>query len=171
VADWIGYQSYRAIRLAVPNFSAESKNCYSRKEIKWLYEGLNVVKYVIRYEHLHEDLCFLLANRLSYCMRVPEAVAYIRNTSPINSSQRVDRDMDNPELRAGVRKLLNQREWLLRKVMGYKFPMASGANGKEKPPGPPVSVVPADLSGSATLSPDPVPQEISTKRASLVPVC
>ena len=112
-APWIGFQSYRVLRLCVPNYPVESKNRQSRNEFRRLYEEANVVHFVIRYETLQVDLCHLLANTLDYCMRLPDALEFIRNSPPINASERIDQYVDGSKLRPRVRRLLERREWLL----------------------------------------------------------
>jgi hypothetical protein len=112
-APWIGFQSYRMLRLCVPNYVAASKNRQSRKEFRQLFEEANVVHFVIRYETLRDDLCDLLENLLDYCTRLPEALEFIRNSPPINASDRIAEEADSARLRPRVRRLLERREWLL----------------------------------------------------------
>jgi len=112
-ASWIGFQSYRVMRLSVPNYPVESMNRSSKNDLRRMYEQTNVVSFVIRYETLQDDLCELFATRLDYCMRVPEALEFIRNSPPINPSERIDDHMDSLKLRPRVKRLLEKREWLL----------------------------------------------------------
>jgi len=112
-ARWIGFQSYRVLRLCVPNYPVEAKTRQSKNQLRRLYEETNVIQFVIRYETLQDDLCHLLANTLDYCMRLPEALDFVRNSPPINPSERLDQYIAGRELRPRVKRLLDQREWLL----------------------------------------------------------
>ena len=67
----MGFQSYRVMRLCVPDYSTAANARHSKRELRRLYEETNVVDFVIRYESLQDDLCDLLATALDYCVRVP----------------------------------------------------------------------------------------------------
>ena len=117
-ASWMGFQSYRVMRLCVPDYSTAANARHSKSELRRLYEETNVVDFVIRYESLQDDLCDLLATALDYCVRVPEAVEYVRNAPPLNTSARIDHHLDDLKLRPRIRRILDDREWLLGDFFG-----------------------------------------------------
>ena len=129
VSKWIGWQSYRVLRLAIPDFHDAAANCRSKDDLKRLYDEMNVVGHVIRYENLRDDLCSLITDKLSYCMRSKQALRYARNAPPLNASDRVDRYMATRELGPKIRKLLERREWLLDDTFGYG-PKATRGTGR-----------------------------------------
>jgi hypothetical protein len=127
----VGFQSYRVLRLAVPGFFHAVQNCRSKEELRQLYDTKSVVRHVIRYEHLRDDLVALLRTKLKKSMEVPRAVRFVRNGKPVNASERIDRYYTTEaKLKPKLREFLDRREWLLRDVFNYKE-CATGKSGQD----------------------------------------
>lgn len=139
VADWVGFQSYRVLSHAIPDFAEAAKTCNSAQDLRRLYEERNVAAYTVRYESLRRDLCTLFNGRLRDSMRWERAAQYVLGAPPLNRSERIDHFMPDPQLGAKIRKILDRREWLLRDYFGY------GAQPTKRPnPGIGSSLIPVD---------------------------
>jgi hypothetical protein len=136
VAKWIGFQSYRALNLLIPDFSEAAKSCKSPYDFRRLYEERSIAKYVVRFENLRNDLCTLLSEKLSNSVRLQEALAYVREAPPLNRSERIDSFSASCQLKAGTRKFLDERERLFKDIFGY------GSQPIERPE---AEIMPGDL--------------------------
>lgn len=120
IARLIGLQSYRYLRLAVPDAETLLQDCRSKDDIRDIYRRHKIPKFTVRYENFVEDLCALVEGPLAYAIAdLPAALEHIRNSRPVNASDRVD--ADNPDFRAGkkLRAKMQEREWLLNEAFGY----------------------------------------------------
>lgn len=134
VAEWVGYQSYRVLSLAIPDFAEAAKTCKSAQDLRQLYKERNVAAGTVRFESLREDLCALFMGKLRDSMCLEHTLNYIRDEQPINSSQRIDRYAANPELETKIGKLLDRREWLLKDYFGYGLHLAKRSVAKKSSP-------------------------------------
>lgn len=134
VAEWVGYQSYRVLSLAIPDFAKAAQTCESAQDLGRLYEERNAATYTIRFESLREDLGALFTGRLRDSMRFRDALAYIRDAPPLNASERIDQNATNPELGTKTKKVLYRREWVLRDYFGYGLQPAKRSEAKNATP-------------------------------------
>lgn len=119
VAELIGLQSYRYLRLALPGGEALLTDCRSQNDVREVHAHNKLARYTIRHETFTRDLCTLVRGPLSYAITdVDEAVSFIENTPPINSSRRIDEDQ-KIALEDRVKRAFVEREWFLREEFGY----------------------------------------------------
>jgi hypothetical protein len=119
LAELIGLQSYRYLRLAIPGGEQLLMECDSKHDIRAAHAHNKLARYTIRHESFTRDLCALIRGPLSYAITdVEEAVNFIENTPPINSSRRVDEDQEIA-LEDKVKREFAAREWFLREEFGY----------------------------------------------------
>jgi hypothetical protein len=136
VAELIGLQSYRFLRLAMAGGEQLLMECNSKEDIRAVYTTNKLAQFTIRHETFTRDLCGLVRGPLSYAITdIEQAVNFIENTPPINSSRRVDRDQEIA-LEDAVKREFAEREWFLREEFGYGSDSATQKNGLGPPPRP-----------------------------------
>jgi hypothetical protein len=120
IAKLVGYQSWRYLRLALPNPIGTLAKCESEDEIRALYKEKRLPTYIVRYEHFIPDLVALVRGPLSHAITdIDAAVDFIENTLPINTSERVDALEDGVTLNRRLSRRLAEREWFLSEQFGY----------------------------------------------------
>ena len=116
LAQIIGFQSFRYLRLA----SRQLDEATDRDGLRQSFERNNIVGFVIRNERLNADLARLVRTRLRHSISDPEAaLAYLETAERINASQRVDQSGETFGLRDGLRRQIQEREWLLHELFDY----------------------------------------------------
>jgi hypothetical protein len=120
VSGMVGYQSYRVLGLAIPHGIEELSKCGNSSDIRAVYESRSVVSYAIKYEQFCEDICTLLRDKLRYSVsNIEEAVHYVQTQKARNPSDRIDRYESTAVISKRLRRLLEDREWLLHESFGY----------------------------------------------------
>jgi hypothetical protein len=120
ISDLIGLQSFRYLRVAVPDPSQTLAKCRSKDDIRALYKEKKLPTFFVRHETFKEDLCSLVRGPLAHAMTDVEAAEkFIRETLPINSSERVDIYHDEIKLRRAAHRKLVDREWFMHEEFGY----------------------------------------------------
>ena len=120
IAKLVGYQSWRYLRLALPNPMQTLAKCESEDEIRAVYKQKKLPAYIVRYENFIPDLVALVRGPLSHAITdVDAAVAFIENTRPLNTSERVDAYEDEVSLNRRLSRKLAEREWFLSEEFGY----------------------------------------------------
>jgi hypothetical protein len=115
-ARLVGLQSFRFLRAALPATDALGQ-CADAGEIRALYARAKLPDVVLRNETLREDLCALLSGPLRYAIAdLDAALAFVRDSPPINASNRV---VDGSALDEALAKRLREREWFLCETFGY----------------------------------------------------
>jgi len=121
----LGYLSYRAILMTMPNAKGVLDNCADRDAIREAYRSNTLIGYVVRFENLREDLMELLRTRLKDDMtNLEEALDYVRHEEPHNPSQRIDLAGRSP-LGKGLASRLGRREWFIYETFKYQCPQGS----------------------------------------------
>jgi len=120
ISELIGLQSFRYLRVAIPDPGHTLAKCRSKDEIRALYKEKKLPAFFVRYETFVEDLTRLVRGPLAHAMTdVEGAVKFINETQPINSSERVDYYQDEVKLKRGATRKLMEREWFLHEEFGY----------------------------------------------------
>ncbi|HWA91830.1 MAG TPA: hypothetical protein VG889_17460 [Rhizomicrobium sp.] len=121
IAELVGLQSWRYLRLAVGDAEAKFKGCESQDDVRRIYEENKLPTFVVRHENFVEDLCKLIEGPLAYAIGdVEGALAYARETEPLNASTRVDKKGDEGfRIRRRQKARLAEREWLMAELFGY----------------------------------------------------
>jgi hypothetical protein len=120
VSEMVGYQSYRVLRLAIPDSSELLGTCSDRADIRTLYDSQNILGCAIRYEQFCEDICALLGDKLRHAIGdLEEAQHYVQNQKPRNPSDRIDKYESSTSIGKRLRRQLEEREWLLHESFGY----------------------------------------------------
>jgi len=120
IARLLGLQSYRYLRLALPDAEALLADCESEDDIRAVFEANKLPKFVIRHENFVDDLCRLIEGPLKDRFDdVAGALDYARNAEPLNRSERVDKGDRGFRIKRSLREELKEREWLLAELFGY----------------------------------------------------
>jgi len=118
--EFIGFQSYRVIKLALPGANELLQRCDSMDAIDSLYAREKLPDHVVRTESLRADLKELVVRKLpDRFPDLPAAIRFIDTRDPINASQRIDRFDTISKLSPALRRRLEEREWLLHKYFSY----------------------------------------------------
>jgi hypothetical protein len=116
LAQIVGYQSFRYLRLACLRLDSAA----DKEALRQSFAQSNIVGFVIRNERLNADLATLVRTRLRHSISdLDAALAYLENAQRINASKRIDQYGETFRLREGLRKQVQQREWLLHELFGY----------------------------------------------------
>lgn len=119
----IGFQTYRFLELALPDADSALHDCESRKDVRAAFRANSIPQFTIRHETFIADLETLFTTRLRNSIaNLDDALEAIRGDWRMNASERVDKFEDDPRLGRKARKLLEEREWLLMELFGYKPP-------------------------------------------------
>jgi hypothetical protein len=120
IAELIGPQSYRYLRLAVPNSRALLEDCASVEDIRALHQTRKAVDFVVRHERFAEDLTALVQGPLRHAIAdVDKALEFINAERRINASVRVDAGEAGFAIPDRLRGKIRRREWLLYEAFGY----------------------------------------------------
>ena len=120
LADLLGLQSWRYLRLAVPDAEAKFKGCKTEDDIRRVYGENKLPSFTVRHESFVDDLCKLIEGPLGYAIGdVKGALEYARATKPVNASARVDKEADAFRIRRRHERRLREREWLMAELFGY----------------------------------------------------
>lgn len=120
LAGLIGPQSYRYLRLAVPDSQNLLAACDSVEDIRALHDSHKVADFVVRHERFADDLAALLKGPLRHAMRdLDAALAHLRAAKPMNASVRVDAKEPGFAIPVALRRKIRRREWLLYEAFGY----------------------------------------------------
>lgn len=119
IAQLLGLQSYRYLRLAVPGADELLADCRSEDDIRAIHSARKVPTFAVRYEWFLYDLCDLLSGPLRYAITdLDEALDYVRDARPVNTSDRVD-GKAGFTLRKRLKRQMREREWLLSEAFDY----------------------------------------------------
>lgn len=117
----IGIQSYRFLSLAVPYPKQLLAKCLTKDAIWEAYTSQKIANFTVRHEQFRLDLSELLSTKLSHAiLDLNEALIYIKTEKPINTSDRIDRNLASPRIGTEREKLLREREWLLYEALGIE---------------------------------------------------
>jgi hypothetical protein len=117
----LGVQSFRYLRLAVPNADALLTECETRDDIRAVHAGHKLPHFTVRYEWFVEDLCELLSGPLRpYITDLDGALDYVRYSRPVNTSKRIDDREPQFEIKRRLLKQMREREWLMAELFGYR---------------------------------------------------
>jgi len=120
IAELLGFQSYRYLRLAIPGAETLLADCRTEEDIRTVFKANKLHTFTIRYENFVDDLCRVLSGPLKHALRdVDAALEHARTGRPRNASRRVDRAEDSFRVKARLRARLAEREWLMAEVFGY----------------------------------------------------
>lgn len=120
LAGLLGFQSYRYLRLAIPDAENLLADCRSEDDIRAVFKANKLPKFTVRHETFVEDLCRLLSGPLAYAMEdVDAALEHVRTAEPMNASERVDKGEEKFRVMKRLRTRLKEREWLMAEVFGY----------------------------------------------------
>jgi hypothetical protein len=120
IAKLIGLQSYRYLRLAVPDPVTTLGACRTEDDIRAVYKAKKLPRYIVRYEHFVPDLIALVRGPLAYAIKdVDAAVKFIETAPPINTSNRVDSFEEEIKLGRRLTRQYLEREWFLHEEFGY----------------------------------------------------
>ncbi len=116
----VGFQSFRFLRLAVPNPANILMECKTAASMKRAYEDNKIANFVIRYESLRSDLSELVTTKLGHAISKPhKALAYVEQSHARNTSNRIDKKEADPTLSEECKKAVHEREWLLHEIFNY----------------------------------------------------
>jgi hypothetical protein len=119
LASLVGFQSYRYLRLALPDAHSLLSGCTSKDDLREIHARQKLPEIAIRYETLVADVSALLDGKLRGSLSDPEAALdFARTSPPLNSSTRVDAGGDFP-LDEELLRDLRAREWFLSETFGY----------------------------------------------------
>lgn len=120
VAQLLGPQSYRYLRLAIPGSRGRLGECTTRDEIRAFYEKEKLPDFTVRYETFTEDLTRLVRGPLNrWIDDVEEAVDFVKTGRPLNASKRIDEANGDFAVRPKLMERLRDREWFLHELFGY----------------------------------------------------
>jgi hypothetical protein len=120
IAGLMGFQSYRYLRLAIPDAEALLDHCETEDDIRAVYEANKLPQFIIRHETFVADLCRLIEGPLKDKLNdVEGALDYARNTEPVNTSERVDKGETEFRIDDRRRRKMQKREWLLNELFAY----------------------------------------------------
>lgn len=120
ISKLIGLQSFRYLRVALPDPNNTLGTCRSKDEIRAVYKEKKLPTFFVRYETFVEDLCTLVAGPLAHAISdIPAAQKFIRETLPVNASERVDLYEDEIKIKRGMWEKFTEREWFLMEEFGY----------------------------------------------------
>ncbi len=106
--------------LALPDAGNVLEGCEDREAIRREFRNRKLHQFAVRYENLRSDLVNLLRTWLrDEVSDLQAAVAYVENSKPRNTSERVDRFEANPRPGEELQRQLREREWLLYEEFGY----------------------------------------------------
>lgn len=120
LAGLVGLQSYRYLRLALPDAAAVLARCRTRQDIRDAHAARKLPAFVIRHESFTADLCEVLRGRLSHALGdVDAALRFVETADPVNASRRIDAGRADFVLDDALSRKLRRREWLLHELFGY----------------------------------------------------
>ena len=120
IGELLGPQSYRYLRLAVPDARERLDQCTTRKDILALYESEKLPGFVVRHESFTSDLCALLRGPLRpWITDVDAAAKFVETTKPRNVSKRIDKENIDFAIKPRLLRRLREREWFLNELFGY----------------------------------------------------
>lgn len=120
VAKLIGFQTYRFLEMALSDAHETMAACKTKDDVRNAYAEKKMASHVIRYENFRGDIEELLTTKLRGSIKdIDAAIKYVREADKVNASDRVDAFVDDPKIGPKNRKLLYQREWLLRELFDY----------------------------------------------------
>jgi hypothetical protein len=120
IAELLGFQSYRYLRLAIPDAQELLGRCRTEEDIRTVFKANKLPKFSVRHERFTEDLCRVVAGPLAHAMKdVDAALEHIRTAEPRNTSVRVDKGDGKFRVKTRLKKRLEEREWLMAEVFGY----------------------------------------------------
>lgn len=119
IAKLMGFQSFRFLRLAIPDPETLLDDVRTPEDIRAVYEKHKLPNFTVRHETFVDDLCTLVSGPLAHAFPdQAETLDYIRHTEPVNASERVDA-LEKFEIPPGLKARLAGREWLAAEVLGY----------------------------------------------------
>jgi len=120
IGQLLGPQSYRYLRLAMPNARRRLEECTTQEEVRALYEREKLPRFFVRHENFAKDLAELIRGPLRPWIKdIEAAVNFVETATPRNASTRVDKENDDFRVDKRVHKRLRQREWFLQELFGY----------------------------------------------------
>lgn len=121
IAELLGFQSFRYLRLAIPDAENKLEDCRTEEDIRTVFKANKLPKFSVRHETFVEDLCRLLSGPLAHAVNdLDAALAHVRTAKPLNNSKRVDKGGDDKfRIKTRLRARLEEREWLMAEVFGY----------------------------------------------------
>jgi hypothetical protein len=121
IGNMLGPQSYRYLRLAIPDAREALESCTTRREILALYEKEKLPGFVVRHETFVKSLSELIRGPLrNWIKDVDAAVRFVETEEPRNAStNRVDKANKDFAVDPRLHKKLRAREWFLHEIFGY----------------------------------------------------
>ena len=120
IAQLLGPQSYRYLRLAIPGSRGRLGECTTRDEIRSFHDKEKLPSFTVRYENFTTDLTALLRGPLSrWIDDVEGAVNFVNTARPVNASKRIDEGNEDFSVRPRLKKRLREREWFLYELLNY----------------------------------------------------
>lgn len=119
LSQLVGLQSYRVLRLSIPDSQRVLSACKEKMDIASEYRSKNISKRTIKTENLRTDLIDILKNDLKERIAdLPGAIKFIEDEASINSTEQFDKK-GRPELSENLKSRLREREWFLFDEFGY----------------------------------------------------
>ncbi len=120
LAALIGPQSYRYLRLAVPDSQSLLAGCADVEALRAVHDARKVAAFVVRHERFADDLTALLSGPLRHAIAdLDAALAHVRSAKPVNASRRVDAGKAGFAIPQPLLRKMRRREWLLCEAFGY----------------------------------------------------
>jgi hypothetical protein len=120
IAELAGYQSYRYLKLALPDANAILTACETESDVRAAYATHKLPGFIVRYESLIADLGSLIQGPLRHAMTdLDAALRYLQTAPVINPSRRIDANARDFTLKKRLRERLYEREWFLGEIAGY----------------------------------------------------
>ncbi|HVV64649.1 MAG TPA: sulfotransferase family 2 domain-containing protein [Rhizomicrobium sp.] len=120
IAELVGFQSYRYLRLALPTCERLLAKCETRDDVRRVYAERKLPSFVIRYESFADDLCSLLSGPLRNSIAdLDSALEYARSSKRTNASHRIDKGKPDFRLRERLQSEIRRREWFLYETFDY----------------------------------------------------
>lgn len=113
VTENLGLNSWRYLRLAVPELSAAARSKTTRDQIRELESQHTVIDRVIRHEQLSSDLHALFHGPLSAAVEDLDAIdRWLMNTPRINASRTTEQNLPGA-IPTDLMEQLHSREWFI----------------------------------------------------------
>jgi hypothetical protein len=120
LAELVGFQTYRYLRLALPTCARLLAECDSTDDIRRVHAERKLPQFFVRHENFVENLCALFSGPLKNSLKdVDAAVAHVRSARPSNASHRVDKAKPDFALRERLQSEIRRREWFLYETFDY----------------------------------------------------
>jgi len=120
VAELMGLQSFRFLKLAVAGPDTLLEGVGSEAELREIYDEYKLPSFVVRHESFVDDLCRLIEGPLRPHLRdIDGALNFVRTELPLNASDRIDAYETREKLKEKARAKVREREWLLCDLFGY----------------------------------------------------